>query len=76
MGLINDGVKKKCLWEGGRGVTGLIKRQRLDGPSFKKGQAMLFRRSLKKYALLNEGYSLSGTWTNFDDLLTLKFRVY
>lgn len=41
-------VLKKCLWGAGRGVIGLIKRERLDGPSFKKGQAMLFRRSLKK----------------------------
>lgn len=63
MRLINDGVKKKGLWEGGTGFIGLIKRQRLDGPSLKKkkrGQAVLFRRSLKKYALLSERYSLSG----------------
>lgn len=36
MRLINDGVKKKGLWEGGTGFIGLIKRQRLDGPSLKK----------------------------------------
>lgn len=68
-------VLKKCLWEGGRGVIGLIKRQRLDGPSFKRGRPCFLGDLLKKYALLNEGYSLSGTQTNFDDLLTLKFRV-
>lgn len=46
------------------------------GLLLKKGQAVPFRRSLKKYALLNEGYSLSGAQASFDDVLTLKFRVY